>query len=88
MGENIKQVELTDTVELMISADYKDRFKAEYYQIEIRYNKLKAMCEKWDQGELDFTPTCPRALYSIQIQAMGTYLATLANRAELEGIEL
>ena len=53
-------MELKDTVQMMNSADYKDRFEAEYYQIVIRYEKLKAMLEKWDKGELNFTPTCPR----------------------------
>lgn len=32
--------ELKDTIELMNSSDYKDRFKAEYYQLKIRYTKL------------------------------------------------
>ena len=32
--------ELKDTVELMQSEDYKKRFKAEYYQLEIRLDKL------------------------------------------------
>ena len=36
-------MELKDTVSLMQSADYKERFKAEYYQLVIRYKKLKAM---------------------------------------------
>ena len=43
-------MELKDTTELMNSADYKDRFKAEYYQTKIRYNKLHKliikMCKK------------------------------------------
>ena len=39
-------MELNETVELMNSADYKDRFKGEYFQVKIRYDKLKAMCEK------------------------------------------
>lgn len=34
-------MELNNTVELMNSSDYKDRFKAEYYQTKIRYEKLK-----------------------------------------------
>lgn len=51
---------LKDTVEMMNSDDYKERFKAEYYQLEIRVNGLKKMLYKWDNGELDFTPTCPR----------------------------
>jgi hypothetical protein len=41
--------ELKETMELMNSADYKDRFKAEYYQVAIRYQKLSAMLEKWDK---------------------------------------
>ena len=34
-------MELKDTIEMMNSADYKERFKAEYYQTKIRYEKLK-----------------------------------------------
>lgn len=37
---------LKDTVEMMNSTDYKERFKAEYHQVVIRYQKLKAMLEK------------------------------------------
>ena len=33
-------MELKDTIDLMTSEDYKDRFKAEYYQTKIRYDKL------------------------------------------------
>ena len=29
-------MELKDTIELMQSSDYKDRFKAEYFQVAIR----------------------------------------------------
>ena len=36
-------MELKDTVALMESADFKDRFKAEYYQTKIRYEKLHTM---------------------------------------------
>ena len=35
-------MELKDTVEMMNSADYKERFKAEYHQTKTRYEKLKA----------------------------------------------
>lgn len=42
-------MELNETVELMNSADYKDRFKGEYFQVKIRHDKLKAMCDKWDE---------------------------------------
>lgn len=32
---------LADTVDLMNSEDYRDRFVAEYIQLKIRYEKLK-----------------------------------------------
>lgn len=80
--------ELKDTSVLMESADYKDRFKAEYYQAKIRFEKLNDMLDKWNNGELNFTPTCPKATYNFQIKAMGEYLAVLEIRAGLEHIEL
>lgn len=61
---------LRDTVELMESADYKERFVAEYQQLVIRYRGLRNILDKWDQGELEFTPTCPRSTYNMQIKAM------------------
>lgn len=81
-------MELKNTIKLMNSKDYKDRFKAEYLQLKIRYNKLLAMLEKWDKGELNFTPDCPRHIYNDQITAMNTYLDVLERRAVLEGIDL
>ena len=79
---------LNETSELMNSSDYKDRFKAEYWQVVIRYKKLKAMLDKWDKDELDFQPTCPRSTYNIQIKAMTDYIAILEARAVMENIEL
>lgn len=82
------KMELNDTAEMMNSADYKERFRAEYYQIVIRYQKLKAMLERWDKGELSFKPTCPRSTYNMQISAMTDYIAILEARAVMEGVEL
>lgn len=81
-------MELRDTVEMMNSADYKERFKAEYQQTVIRCRKLKAMLAKWDKGELNFKPTCPRSTYNMQIKAMTDYIAVLEARAVMEGIDL
>lgn len=81
-------MELKDTVALMNSADYKERFKAEYQQVVIRYQKLKGMLEKWDNGELNFEPTCPRSTYNIQIKAMADYIAVLEARAVMENVDL
>lgn len=81
-------MELKDTIELMQSEDYKDRFKAEYYQLKIRYEKLGKMVDAWDNEELNFVPTCPRSTYDLQLSAMYDYMAILEARAKMEGIEL
>lgn len=80
--------ELRDTIEMMNSEDYKERFKAEYYQVVIRYQKLKSMLDKWDNDQPEFTPTCPRSTYNMQITAMVDYIAVLEARAVMEGVEL
>lgn len=84
----IKMKELKDTIEMMNSSDYKERFKAEYQQVVIRYKKLAAMLEKWDKGELNFKPTCPRSTYNMQIKAMTDYIAVLEARAVMEDVDL
>ena len=81
-------MELKETTDMMISADYKERFKAEYYQNKIRYEKLKNMCDKWDNKKLDFKPTCPREIYNSQLHFMKCYIEVLETRAKLEGISL
>lgn len=80
--------ELKDTVELMNSEDYKDRFKAEYLQTKIRYDKLHKMLVKYEAGKLDFKPTCPINVLVTQKNYMGNYLKQLEIRAEIEGIDL
>ena len=80
--------ELRDTIEMMNSGDYKERFKAEYYQVVIRVNGLKNMLDKWDSDQLEFAPTCPRSTYNMQIVAMTDYITVLEARAVMEGVEL
>ena len=81
-------MELKDTIALMHSDDYKDRFKAEYLQTKIRYDKLHKMLIKMDAGTLDFKPTCPKAMLMEQKRYMGEYIRMLLVRAEVEGIGL
>lgn len=79
---------LSQTASMMTSIDYKERFKAEYAQVVIRYKRLKNMLDKWDNNELTFTPTCPRSTYNMQIKAMTDYIAVLEARAVMEDIVL
>jgi len=81
-------MDLKDTVEGMLSEDYKERFKAEYLQTKIRYDKLHTMIVKYEAGVLNFQPTCPIELLKNQANNMGMYLYQLEVRAQLEGIEL
>ena len=81
-------MELLDTVELMVSDDYKNRMKAEYLQTKIRYDKLHKMIVKYESNTLDFEPSCSLDLLKKQASTMGQYLYCLEMRAEIEGIEL
>ena len=79
---------LKDTVEMMNSNDYKERFRGEYFQAKIRYDKLDAMTVKYEAGTLTFTPKCSLELLKEQKKYMGNYIRCLKIRAEIEGIEL
>lgn len=81
-------MELKETIEMMNSEDYKQRFKAEYFQVTIRLRKLKEMLSDWDKGELKFVPTCPRSTYELQTRAMEDYKAVLQARAKMEDVNI
>lgn len=79
-------MELKDTVEMMLSDDYKARFRAEYLQLNIRFLKLQDMVNNW--AHLGFHPTLSREFYLIQISIMKGYMRILEFRARAEGIDL
>ena len=84
--KEIAQIELKDTVDMMLSEDFRERFKAEYYQTRIRYERLKKMLDNWDH--LNFKPKSKKPLLQHQLYRMEEYLYDLEVRAENEGIEL
>ena len=89
-----------DTVEGMLSPDYKERFRAEYAQTKIRYERLKAFntkieaafrteCERPEVKKAPMPPhDCPHDLLREQQEAMGHYLHILEVRAVIEGVDL
>ena len=79
---------LQDTVEMMNSSDYKERFKAEFYQLKLRIDGLEAMLTKYENGTLEFTPSSDIALLKTQIATMVAYENILKMRAKQESIEL
>ena len=81
-------MKLIDTIERMKSEDYKERFLAEYLQLKIRIEGLRAMLVKYRNNELSFTPKCSYELLYLQMLNMESYLNLLKQRAEIEGIPL
>lgn len=88
---------LKDTVEMMQSADYKERFIAEYRQTKIRYEKLKSFNTRIEAARLTSKSgkalempkhDCPDGLLKKQQSVMGEYLHILEVRAEIEGVSL
>lgn len=86
--ENLGDIELSDTIDLMSSDDYKERFVAEYLQTKIRYNNLHRIIVKYDAGTLNFELKTPILILKNQKSFMGQYLNQLEIRAEIEGITL
>lgn len=88
-------MELEKTVDLMLSPDYKNRLKAEYWQTKIRYEKLKRSNTEWEAYRLTNVMQAvaaksktPREVLQQQERVMGEYLHLLELRAVLEGVEL
>ena len=90
-------MELKATVPEMLSDNYKERFKAEYYQTKIRYERLKKFNTRIRAAEITgFMDNavempkhdCPVDLLREQQSVMGNYLHILEVRAVIEGIEL
>ena len=90
-------MELKDTIGFMTSADYRERFVAEYWQTKIRYEKLKAFNFKIWAATSEYgiekclqepEHDCPLDLLKEQELAMAQYLETLEKRAAFECINL
>lgn len=85
-------MELKETVELMNSEDYKERFVAEYHQVKIRYEKLNNFCNKIEVetmlGKEVTKHDCPLELLREQQKYMGLYLSVLEKRALIENVVL
>ena len=85
-------MDLKDTVDKMLSANYKDRFIAEYEQTKIRYDRLKNFIYEIetakDRGVEEPKHDCSVDLLKEQQSAMGYYLRVLEMRAMIEKITI
>lgn len=83
-------MELKDTINEMISEDYKERFIAEYKQLSIRIQKLEDLLFKINTNQTPscFKPSCPLSLLEDQLLTMVRYHGVLKIRARYENINL
>ena len=81
-------MELKDTINLMTSPDWVDRFKAEYFQTKIRYEKLHKMIVLREVGRLSFETPIPLGFWETQAHHMGMYLYELEKQAAIHGIDM
>lgn len=84
---------LEDSIPYMKSTNYKERFRAEYWQTKIRYERLKDFCTEIEASFYsDRVPEpkhdCPYETLRSQQSAMGEYLHILELRAKMENIIL
>ena len=94
-----KSLNLGVTDEAMVSHDYRQRFAAEYIQTKVRYERLKAFCDKIEaafvvssSGSLkkieEPKHDCPIHILRDQQRVMGEYLHILELRAIIEDVDL
>ena len=81
-------MKLNETIEMMTSSDFKERFKAEYYQLKIRHEGLVKMLKGYREGTLNFKPNCSYELLHTQLVYMECYINILEERAKIENVEL
>ena len=81
-------MELKDTITLMQSDDYVERFVAEYLQLRIRKEKLEELITKYKCNELPFTPDCSIATLEARLAVMIEYMLNLEEQARIEKINL
>ena len=81
-------MKLLETVEMMNSSDFKERFRAEFYQLKIRRDGLQNMLVKYKNDDLPFIPNCSYELLHKQLIFMDCYMNILSERAIIENVDL
>lgn len=81
-------MKLEQTVDMMLSEDFKERFRAEYFQLYTRITGLQRMLEGYKNGTLNFKPNCSYEILHTQLVYMEAYRNVLEERAKIENIDL
>lgn len=87
MEEEYTPIELKDTVDYMLSEDWKKRFVAEYTQLIARIDSLVDLMWE-DEDELKKTVNCPLDIIDMQVEHMNYYKRILDIRAEIYGFDM
>lgn len=74
------------TIPLMCSENYKDRLKAEYYQVMIRAGRLKKRVKNYKNNDIKYDRS--HELLKTQLHIMEEYLHVLVERMKIENIEI
>lgn len=83
---SVDSMKLSDTVDGMLSDDYREQFAAEYFQLVIRIENLKSLLDRLD-ADARFVSKTPRSVLMYQYRAMTDYRNYLEDRASFEGID-
>ena len=81
-------MDLKEAIQIETCKDYEKDFQDEYYQLSMRYKRLKATVDRWDKRGLITSPESIRSIYDMQLEAMKVYLAMLYARGAIEGVKL
>lgn len=85
-------INLNQTIDMMRSENYQDRLRAEYWQLKLRYDRLRDLLTATKAAELmgeQLPPmSSPLSVMREQCRAMEQYLRVLELRAACENINL
>ena len=81
-------MKLSETVTMMNSNDHKERFRAEYFQLQNRIEAFDKTLANFRQGKLKYDTKCTIKLLDGQMNAMKIYKTHLEEIAKIEEISL
>ena len=81
-------MKMTDTIKLMNSTDYKERFRGEYFRLVNRIESFSKMLDGYRHNSLKYTPKCTLKMLDGQMNSMIIYRTHLEESAKIEEISL
>ena len=60
-------MDLKEAIQIETCKDYEKDLQDEYYQLSMRYKRLKATVDRWDKRGLITSPESIRSIYDMQL---------------------